>query len=67
MRRVSSQKKTPDKRYQINITEKPKNTEKVYELTIRSQSLEKFMPEDQEMFRNMESDLTGLEDELNRL
>ena len=67
MRRVSSQKTTENKRYQINITEKPNKTEKVYELTIRSQSLDKFMPEDQEKFRNMENDLSGLEDELNRL
>ena len=67
MRKISSQRNNAEKRYQVSVTEKPNKTEKVYELTIRSKSLDKFMPEDQETFRNMENDLTGLEDELNRL
>lgn len=74
LRTYSCQKDVAGKHYKLTIKEGLKKTERFYELTEKGKSLDKFMPEDQETFRNMESDLAGadagfagLEEELNKL
>lgn len=74
LRKLTGQKDVAGKRYKVTINEGLKKIERSYELITKSKSLDQYSPEDQEVFRKIESDLTGsdtdfagLEDEINRL
>ena len=62
------------KRYQVTVITLPDRIERSYELVSKSKSLEEYSPADQDIFRSMESeisglsaDFAGLEEELNRI
>ena len=62
------------KRYQVTVITLPDRIERSYELVSKSKSLEEYSPADQDIFRSMESeisglsaDFAGLEEELSRI
>lgn len=63
------------KRYQVTVITLPDSRiERSYELVSKSKSLEEYSPADQDIFRSMESEISGLsadfadlEEELNRI